>query len=256
MAFNERHRVCFDECAATVDSYEIKASTVAEIRLLAESIPVQLRTFVEIPINENPAELLEAISSIGRRATVLSEAKNNFDAVVIYSCIPVSAFQKYNLNCKIVELDQFKEKFIIWFFRKAKEVAHLQLYRKNNFGIQDNFNSNKTEVKNPRGYATRFIYKMTALLHSESWILRFNKCQQLSFRNNPIGKLFYQQLKEDKIDLLLFTHQRPPFIAPLIYQAEKLKIKTDTKQIKVTYVPLFATATIRSVIRGSQVRVL
>lgn len=111
-------------------------------------------------------------------------------------------------------------------FRKAKEIAHLQLHKKNNFGIQDNFNSNKTKVKNPRGYATRFIYKMTALLHSESWILRYNKCQQLSFRNNPIGKLFKHQLKEDRIDLLLFTHQRPPFIAPLIYQAEQLKIKT------------------------------
>jgi hypothetical protein len=156
----------------------------------------------------------------------ISEAKNNFDAVVIYSCIPANAFEKYQLNCKIVELDQFNEKFITWFFRKAKEVAHLQLHKKNNFGIQDNFNSNKTQVKNPRGYATRFIYKMTALLHSESWILRFNKGQQLSFKNNPIGKLFSKQLKEDKIDILFFTHQRPPFIAPLIYQAKKLKIKT------------------------------
>jgi hypothetical protein len=156
----------------------------------------------------------------------ISETKNNFDKVVIYSCIPASAFQKYNLNCKIVELDQFNEKFITWFFRKTKEVAHLQLHKKNNFGIQDNFNSNKTKVKNPRGYATRFIYKMTALLHSESWILRDNKCQQLSFKNNPISKLFQNQLKEDEIDVLLFTHQRPPFIAPLIYQAEKLKIKT------------------------------
>ncbi|MBC7748531.1 MAG: hypothetical protein H7Z76_08165 [Methylotenera sp.] len=167
---------------------------------------------------------------VGFRNFILSdfinEAKNNFDAVVIYSCIPASAFQKYNLNCKIVELDQFNEKFITWFFRKAKEVVHLQLHKKNNFGIQDNFNSNKTKVENPRGYATRFIYRITTLLHSESWILRFNKLQQLSFKNNPICKSFQNQLNEDKIDVLLFTHQRPPFIAPLILQAEKLKIKT------------------------------
>ena len=65
----------------------------------------------------------------------ISEAKNNFDTIVIYSCIPASAFQKYNLDCKIVELDQYKEKFITCFFRKAKEVAHLQLHKKNNFGI-------------------------------------------------------------------------------------------------------------------------
>ncbi len=167
---------------------------------------------------------------VGFRNFILSdfifEAKKNFDAVIIYSCIPASTFQKYNLNCKIVELDQYKEKFITWFFRKSKEVAHLQLHRKNNFGIQDNFNSNKTKVKNPRGYATRHIFQMTSLLHSESWILRFNKLQQLSFRNNPICKSFNKQLKEDKIDLLFFTHQRPPFIAPLILQAEKLNIKT------------------------------
>lgn len=167
---------------------------------------------------------------VGFRNFILSdfiaEAKNNFDAVVIYSCIPANTFEKYNLNCKIVELDQYKEKFITWFFRKAKEVAHLQLHRKNNFGIQDNFNSNKTKVKNTRGYATRFIYQMTALLHSESWILRFNKLQQFSFRNNSVGKSFNNQLKEDKIGILFFTHQRPPFIAPLLLQAEKLKIKT------------------------------
>lgn len=41
-----------------------------------------------------------------------------------------------------------------------------------------------------------------------------------------MGKSFHNQLMEDKINLLFFTHQRPPFIAPLIYQAEKLKIKT------------------------------
>lgn len=167
---------------------------------------------------------------VGFRNFILSdfiiEAQQNFNAVIIYSCIPANAFEKYNLNCKIVELNQFNEKFITWFFRKAKEVAHLQLHRKNNFGIQDNFNSNKTKVKNPRGYATRAIYRITSLLHSESWIQRYNLCQQFSLRNNPICKSFNRQLKEDSIDLLFFTHQRPPFIAPLILQAEKLKIKT------------------------------
>jgi hypothetical protein len=156
----------------------------------------------------------------------ISEAKNNFDAVIIYSCIPIAAFQEYNLDCKIIELDQYNEKFTTWFFRKTKEVAHLQLYKDNNFGIMDNFISNKTKSKNPRAYATRFIFTMTALLHSEKWIQRFNRGQQLCFRNNPICKSFYSQLQSDKIDLLFFTHQRPPFIAPLIHQAEKLKIKT------------------------------
>lgn len=167
---------------------------------------------------------------VGFRNFILSdfinEAQKNFEDVIIYSYIPVSAFQEYKLNCKIVELDQYNEKFITWFFRRTKEVAHLQLHKNNNFGIRDIFNSNKTIAKNPRGYATRFILKITSLLHSESWILRFDKLQQFSFKRNPLSKSFHNQLKFDKIDLLFFTHQRPPFIAPLIYQAEKLKIKT------------------------------
>ena len=30
-AFNERHRVCFDECGATVDGYEVKVNGVQDI---------------------------------------------------------------------------------------------------------------------------------------------------------------------------------------------------------------------------------
>lgn len=167
---------------------------------------------------------------VGFRNFIMSdfifEAKKSFDTVIIYSCIPIDVYSQYNLDCKIVELDQYKEKFITWFFRKAKEIAHLQLHRKNNFGIQDNFNSNKSKAKTPRGYATQFIFKITALLNSEFWILRYNKWQQLSFKNNSLCESFNKQLKSDQIDTLFFTHQRPPFIAPLIYQAEKLKIKT------------------------------
>jgi hypothetical protein len=167
---------------------------------------------------------------VGFRNFILSdfikEAKNNFNNIVIYSCIPIEAYKEFNLNCEIIELEQFKENFISWFFKKTKEIAHLQLHKKNNFGIRDNFNSNKTRTFGPRGFATRFIYLLTVILHSENWILRFNKAQQLSFRNNPLGKIFKNYLIQNKIDVLFFTHQRPPFIAPLIYQAEQLKIKT------------------------------
>ena len=50
--------------------------------------------------------------------------------------------------------------------------------------------------------------------------------QEFTYRGYKISKQFHEILKKDEIDLLFFTHQRPPFIAPLIYQAEKLKIKT------------------------------
>ena len=156
----------------------------------------------------------------------LAEAERAFDEVVILSCLPKEVYSGLLTTSRIIELDVFEETFSTWFFRKAKEVAHLQLHKKNNFGIQDNLRVNDSKSKTTRGYATRFIFKLTSVAHSEKWIQRFNSWQQNSFKNNPITKRYASILKEEKIDLMFFTHQRPPFIAPLVYQAEQLKIKT------------------------------
>ena len=167
---------------------------------------------------------------VGYRNFILSdfiqEATINFDKVVIFSCLPKTVYENLNFEVEIVELAVFKETFKTWFFRKAKEVAHLQLHKQGNFGIQDNFNANKSTLKTNRGYATSFIYQLTALFHSEKWIQFYNQLQQFSFKNHPITKQYQQLLKNHEVDLLFFTHQRPPYIAPLIYVAEKLNIKT------------------------------
>lgn len=156
----------------------------------------------------------------------LTEAERQFEEVVILSCLPASVYEGFLQKTKVVELAVFQEKFQTWFFRKAKEVAHLQLHKKNNFGITDNLNTNKSKSKTPRGYATRLIFKGTSLFHSESNIQFYNTLQQHSFKNNPIVKEYKTLFEKEKLDMLFFTHQRPPFIAPLVYQAEQLKIKT------------------------------
>jgi hypothetical protein len=167
---------------------------------------------------------------VGFRNFILSdflvEAENTFDEVVILSCLPKEVYSGFVTNSRIIELDVFEETFKTWFFRKAKEVAHLQLHKKNNFGIQDNLRANDSKSKTTRGYATRFIFKLTSVLHSEKWIQRFNSWQQKSFKNHSITVGYKTILENEKFDLLFFTHQRPPFIAPLVYQAEQLKIKT------------------------------
>lgn len=157
----------------------------------------------------------------------IKEAKANFDKVIIFSCLPKSVYDELNLDCEIIELDVFTETFKNWFYRKAKEVAHLQLHRKGNFGIQDNFNSNKSQSNSNRGYATRLIFRLTSIFHSENWILRYNSWQQQSFSKHAITQQYKALLTEHKVTSLFFTHQRPPFVAPLIYAAEKLHIKTS-----------------------------
>lgn len=167
---------------------------------------------------------------VGFRNFILSdflvEAERAFDEVVILSCLPKEVYSGFVTNSRIIELDVFEETFTTWFFRKAKEVAHLQLHKKNNFGIQDNLRANNSKSKTTRGYATRFIFKLTSIAHSEKWIQRFNSWQQKTFKNNPKVVGYKTILEREKFDLLFFTHQRPPFIAPLVYQAEQLKIKT------------------------------
>lgn len=156
----------------------------------------------------------------------IKEAEKTFDEVVILSCLPTEIYCNYILNSRIIELPVFVEKFPTWFFRKAKEVGHLRLHKKDNFGIFDNYNTNKTKAKNPRGYATRFIFGFTNLFYSENWIQKYTSCQQWSFTNHPITLGYKKMLEKEQFDLLFFTHQRPPFVAPLAFQAEQLKIKT------------------------------
>lgn len=164
---------------------------------------------------------------VGYRNFILSdfliEAEKSFDEVVILSFLPKSI---YTTNSRIIELEAFQENFITWFFRKLKDVAHLKLHEKNNFGIQDNLKINTSTSNNARGLATRFIFKVASLFNSEKNIQRYNSWQQLTFKNNTITKQNAELLKIEKFDLLFFTHQRPPFIAPLVYAAEKSKIKT------------------------------
>lgn len=168
---------------------------------------------------------------VGYRNFVLSDFLNQaeqvFEEVVILSFLPKSAFSD-SIRIKIIEVNAFEEKFSHWFFRKLKEVAHLQLHQKDNFGIRDNLELNNSKVKSTRGYATRLIYGWTSLFHSEKWIKRYEKLHENSFKKDAWIHYFKPQFEEEKIDLLFFTHQRPPFIAPLNYLAQKQGVKTAT----------------------------
>lgn len=69
-AFNERHRVCFDECGAKVDTYEIKAASVGDIERIAAATPRDLQTYLEVPLDDDVEVLIAAIARVGTRAKV------------------------------------------------------------------------------------------------------------------------------------------------------------------------------------------
>lgn len=169
---------------------------------------------------------------VGYRNFILSdfliEAQKSFDEVVILSCLPSHVYTNLSNNTKVIELKVFQEKITTWFCRKTKELAHLQLHKNNNFGIVDNLNANWPRTNNIRGILTKMAFQWTTLFHSEKLIQYYNSLQQFTYRSNPITKEYLEILTHENFDLLFVTHQRPSFVAPLIYAAKKLKLKTAT----------------------------
>ena len=166
---------------------------------------------------------------VGFRNFVLSRflevASKEFDEVIILSCLPASIYKQHT-TCRVIELDVFNENYFTWFFRKAKEVAHLKLHAKGNLGIQDNLKTNTSKLKTTRGYGTRLIYRFTHFFHSEKTILKLQSLQNKTFRSHKVTRSYMEILKSEGVDLLFFTHQRPPYIAPIVYAAQQLKVKT------------------------------
>ncbi|MCY2687866.1 hypothetical protein [Salinimicrobium sp. TH3] len=137
----------------------------------------------------------------------------------------------YNENLpdivEIRELPIFVETFDTWFWRKFKEVAHLQLHKKF-FGINDNLEANKSTGSSNRGRATRFIYKLTRRFHSEKFILFLEKKQLKSLSQHQVTKRCLDFLREDHPNFLFFTHQRPPYVVPMVVAANELEIGTGS----------------------------
>lgn len=167
---------------------------------------------------------------VGFRNFVLSdflvEAERQFGKVIIYSGLPLEVYEKTpGTKIEIREIPIFVESFNTWFWRKFKEIAHLQLH-KNFFGIKDNLKANNSSSKSNRGRAVRFLYRITGYLHSERAINFLEKKQQNTIKVHQVTKVCFDFLKNDDPDILFFTHQRPPYILPMFVAAKETKIKT------------------------------
>jgi hypothetical protein len=68
--FNRRHTINQDEPRVFIETIEVKASNVEEIQRAIERLHPTAKTYIEIPIAEDPARLLEAIAHGGASAKV------------------------------------------------------------------------------------------------------------------------------------------------------------------------------------------
>lgn len=169
---------------------------------------------------------------VGFRNFIMSdfimEATQQFEAIIIYSGLPISAYSE-SIKDKVVikELDVFVEGKATWFFRKWKELAHLQKHH-SFYGMKDNLVSGYPKSNSPRALLIKGIYFFTHFIHTDSSIAVAEKIQFKTFSKHKITKSYLQLLKEDKPTHVFFTHQRPPYLAPFLCAVQKLKIPVST----------------------------
>ncbi|TYA71426.1 glycosyltransferase family protein [Seonamhaeicola marinus] len=155
----------------------------------------------------------------------LKEAIKNFEEVIIFSALPKSCYDGFLAkNCSFEELEDHRESGKTWFYRKLKEVAHLQNHKKNNFGIRANLKRNYPKGNSKRAILIKLIFIWTRYFYSEKFISKYQKLQETSLQSNSVVKRYLAKLEKYKPDIIYFTHQRPAFIAPLIYASKKLDI--------------------------------
>jgi hypothetical protein len=169
---------------------------------------------------------------VGFRNFILSdfitEATQQFEAIIIYSGLPISAYSESIMDkVTIKELDVFVEGKATWFFRKWKELAHLQKHH-SFYGMKDNLVSGYPKSNSARALLIKGIYFFTHFIHSDCSITVAEKRQFKSFSKHKITKSYLKLLEEDKPTHVFFTHQRPPYLAPFLYAVQKMKIPVST----------------------------
>lgn len=169
---------------------------------------------------------------VGFRNFIMSdfcmEVSQQFDEVIIYSGLPITAFPlSIQEKCTVKELEIHEEGKTSWFFRKWKEVAHLQKYR-SIYGMKDCLVSGYPKTNSARSILVKGIYFLTRFFHSDRSILAIEKGQFHFFSKNKTTQSYFQLLQQDQPSHVFFTHQRPPYVAPFLYAAQKLKIPVST----------------------------
>lgn len=167
---------------------------------------------------------------VGYRNYILSDfvrnASANFKEVIIYSGLKESVYDLDAFpNVKVVELEVYKESRKVWFYRKLHETSHLYKHR-SFFGMNDTIQNNRPKGYSKRAIINRCIRLVASIYHTEGIMKKYQSKIYKLFANHRITKDYIQFLKRDQPDILFFTHQRPPYIAPLVYAATTQNIKT------------------------------
>ncbi len=167
---------------------------------------------------------------VGYRNFVATDFLSKFETqninIVLISFLPKNAYDASLLKrLTFVEVEDQRESKLTWFFRKLKELAHLQRHKDKNFGFKDNLNANRAKKFTLNSILVRSAFLITHFLNNETWINKFEKWQLSSYKNQNETRELEETILGLDLHHLFFTHQRPTYLGPLIYIAKKLQIK-------------------------------
>jgi hypothetical protein len=155
----------------------------------------------------------------------LHVACGSFQKVVLFSGVPIGSLGHITCNnLDVVPMELFSESRWSSFWRKTAEMAHL-------FRFQTPAMREIIKMNHPKGW-NAFAFR-----NRISWVLArifsFLRLQALvgnvyesSLYKDPIAVKYKQWLSDYNVDMLFFTHQRPPQIAPMAIAGKQLGIPT------------------------------
>ena len=155
----------------------------------------------------------------------LSNACNTFDQVVLFTGVPLNTLGSFEWsNLKVISMEIFYENRWSSFWRKTAEMAHL-------FRFQTPAMLEIIKINRPRGwnaFAIRnriswIIARLLALFGRQS---HAGSIYESSLSHYEITKKYKQSLVDQHVDVLFFTHQRPPQIAPMALAGKQLGLPT------------------------------
>lgn len=155
----------------------------------------------------------------------LSIACNTFDQVVLFSGVPSETLGSLDwVNLKVVPMEVFSESRWSSFWRKTAEMAHL-------FRFQTPAMLEIIKINRPRGW------NAFAIRNRMSWIIarslaffglqsHAGSMYESSLGQYDITRRYKQSLVDFDVDVLFFTHQRPPQVGPMAIAGKQLGIPT------------------------------
>ncbi|MGR6086942.1 MAG: hypothetical protein ACU4F9_02085 [Arcticibacter sp.] len=155
----------------------------------------------------------------------LSISCNSFEKVVLFTGVPSDSLGSFfHENLEVVNMIVFSESRWSSFWRKTAEMAHL--FRFQTPAMREIIKMNSPKGRNAFAIRNRISWVLARLLSFFKLQALAGNIYESSLNEHPLTVKYKQLLVDYNVDLLFFTHQRPPQIAPMAIAGKQLGIPT------------------------------